>query len=188
VIIRGKKSTTACPPKLQRRREHLIFWPTAIAGALLDVAGKKAVFAWLNTKQDLSVSVIDGFLRLVMTQNPGAAFGIAPGRRGMLIAVSIVAMITVTAVFLFARPTKKLAIAALGLFAAGVLGNLYDRLFNNGMVRDFIDVYYGDWHWPAFNLADAMLCIAVVLLIFSTAFSQPGPANRPGQGPLRQQK
>ena len=51
---------------------------------------------------------------------------------------------------------------ALGLFAAGVSGNLWDRIFNGGQVRDFIDVvYWPGRHWHTFNVADAMLCIAV---------------------------
>ena len=55
--------------------------------------------------------------------------------------------------------------AALGLFMGGVAGNLYDRLFNDGMVRDFIDVYWRGWHWPAFNVADSMLCVAVGIFV-----------------------
>ena len=54
---------------------------------------------------------------------------------------------------------------SLGLITAGVVGNLYDRLFNEGRVRDFIDVYRGHWHWPAFNVADSLLCIGVGLII-----------------------
>ncbi len=57
---------------------------------------------------------------------------------------------------------------ALGLFTGGILGNLYDRIFNDGMVRDFIDVYIGNKHWPTFNVADGLLCIGVGLLIIST--------------------
>jgi signal peptidase II len=64
---------------------------------------------------------------------------------------------------------------ALGLFAAGVCGNLYDRIFNDGLVRDFIDVYYRQHHWPAFNVADSMLCIAVGLGIISCFWAPKRP-------------
>ena len=70
---------------------------------------------------------------------------------------------------------KTLLYGALALFLAGILGNAYDRVFNNGMVRDFIDVYHKDLHWPAFNVADSMLCAAVGLLLLSTLLSElPG--------------
>ena len=166
------------------RKAHLIFWPITATGLLLDLASKKAVFAWLETKQDFTVSVIDGFLQLVRTENPGAAFGIAGGQRLLLISVSIIALIIIFAVLFLVRPGKKLTVVALGLFTAGVLGNFYDRLFFNGRVRDFIDLYYRDWHWPAFNIADAMLCAAVALCIISMGRA----TNKPAQKPLRQQK
>lgn len=131
---------------------------------LADLWSKKAVFDWLKTQPGRSVSVIDGLFRLVTAENPGAAFGIAGGQRWLLIAVSVIALIIIFAVFFLGRPGKKLTCVALGLFAAGVLGNFYDRLFHAGRVRDFIDLYRHDWHWPAFNVADTMLCVAVGLL------------------------
>jgi len=151
-----------------RVKPHLIFWPLVAAGLLADLVSKRAVFDWLSTKQGFAVSVIEWSrlgLRFVMRQNPGAAFGIAAGQRLLLILVSAVAVTIIIGVFVFDRPRKKLTIVALALFAAGALGNLWDRLFCNGMVRDFIDVYYGRWHWPAFNIADAMLCTAVGLCL-----------------------
>ena len=62
---------------------------------------------------------------------------------------------------------------ALGLFTAGICGNLWDRIFNDGRVRDFIDiVYWPGKHWPAFNIADSMLCIGVGLMIISSLTEQ----------------
>lgn len=147
---------------------HLIFWPVMLAGLALDLWSKKAVFEWLRNRADLSFSLIDGFLQLVMAQNAGAAFGIASGQRWLLVAVSGLALIVILTVFLFSGTGKKVVYVALGLFAAGIFGNLYDRIFNNGLVRDFIDVYYRRYHWPAFNVADSMLCIAVGLLLISS--------------------
>ena len=146
---------------------HLIFWPIFIGGLVLDLWSKSAVFNWLESSGRQSYTVIEGFLRLQLTVNPGAAFGIAAGRKWMLVAVSIGALIAIAG-FLFSRVERKIVHVALGLLAAGVCGNLYDRLFNNGLVRDFIDVFWRDKHWPAFNVADSMLCIAVGLLILSS--------------------
>jgi len=144
---------------------HLIFWSLAVFGIALDVWSKKAVFDWLEHHG--SVSIIDGFLRLVRALNDGAAFGLFAGHLGWLIVVSCVALVVIFAVFLFGGAKQRLVHVALGLFAAGVCGNLYDRIFNDGLVRDFIDVYYRQYHWPAFNVADSMLCIAVGLGVIS---------------------
>ena len=110
--------------------------------------------------RDRVSTIIDGFLRLQLAENPGAAFGIAAGQRFMLVAVSVAALVVFLAVFLFAGTDRKITHVALALFAAGVCGNLYDRLFNDGLVRDFIDVvYWPGRHWPAFNVADSLLCM-----------------------------
>jgi signal peptidase II len=138
------------------------------AGLALDLWSKRIVFSWLAQEPGNSVSVIDGFLRLVMALNTGGAFGIFSGRPYLLAAVSVVALIVIAAVFFLSAGQQKIVHIALALFAAGVCGNLWDRVFNQGCVRDFIDVYYGDYHWPAFNVADALLCIGVGLLIISS--------------------
>jgi signal peptidase II len=151
---------------------HLIFWPLAAVGIALDLWSKSAVFNWLQTQNRSSISIIEGFLRLVMALNDGAAFGMFSGRSYLLTVVSIIALIGVLAIFLFSGTEQKLVHISLALFAAGVCGNLYDRIFNDGLVRDFIDmVYWPGRHWPAFNIADSMLCIAVGLLIISTLFT-----------------
>ncbi len=151
--------------RLPNLKAHLTFWPIIAVGLTLDLWSKKAVFDWLQQQPNLRFSVIDGFLQLVIAVNEGAAFGIFPGRPYLLTAVSIIALIVIFAVFLFGGTRQKLVHIALGLFAAGVCGNLYDRIFNDGLVRDFIDICYHQYHWPAFNIADSMLCVGVGLMI-----------------------
>jgi signal peptidase II len=114
-------------------------------------------------------------LRFVRTSNDGAAFGLFSGHPYGLIAVSCVALVVIFAVFLFGRTKQRIVQVALGFFAAGVCGNLYDRIFNDGLVRDFIDVYYRQHHWPAFNVADSLLCIAVGLGIISSFWATRRP-------------
>ncbi|UCG55613.1 MAG: signal peptidase II [Phycisphaerales bacterium] len=148
---------------------HLIFWPLMFLGLGLDLWTKHTVFAWLEHKPRNAASLIDGLLEFVMHQNPGAAWGIAQGRHGFLVAVSIIALLVIFVVFLFfSGAGQRLVPTALGLFAAGVSGNLWDRLFNAGEVRDFVRVYYGRFAWPTFNVADTLLCVAVGLLVIST--------------------
>jgi len=151
---------------------HLLFWPVAAGGLVLDLWSKSAVFAFLKARPDYSYSVIDGLLRLVLAENEGAAFGMAAGKQPVLIAVAVVAMFVILGLFLFGGTNHRLTQLAMGLFAAGITGNLYDRLFNDGCVRDFIDVYYRSWHWYTFNVADALLCTAVGLLLVSSFMPQ----------------
>ena len=155
---------------------HLIFWPVLALGVLADLFSKKIVFERLSRSG--SVGILDGILKFVMAENTGAAFGIAAGRRFMLVATSVIALAGAIVIVLVSGTKQRLVQFALALFAAGVSGNLYDRIFNDGRVRDFIDVmYWPSVHWPAFNLADSMLCISVGLLIISTLRAQPKQAT-----------
>ncbi len=178
MIMPGKKDTARpclsraffnrAAASLPSLKSQLIFWPLLTIGLTLDLASKAAVFAWLQQKPHNTFVVINGFFQLVALENTGAAFGIAAGQKMLLIGFSVVALMVIFVVFLFYANQQRLVHVALGLFAAGVCGNLYDRLFNDGLVRDFIDiVYWPGRHWPAFNLADSMLCIAVGLIIIS---------------------
>jgi signal peptidase II len=166
-------------------KAHLIFWPLLLVGLLLDLWSKKVIFEWLGQLESRSVSIINGFLRFVIAVNDGAAFGIFSGKPYQLAAVSAIALIIIFAVFLFGRIHHKLIHVALALFAAGVCGNLYDRIFNNGSVRDFIDVHIQisgrEYRWPTFNIADSLLCIGVGLLIISTLFTGKSSGKRAQQ-------
>jgi len=158
---------------------HLVFWPILLVGLALDLWAKQAVFAWLENKPGQGTAIIDGFLAFRLALNTGAAFGIASGRQTFLIGVSLIALLVILGVFFFGGARQRLIQVALGLFGAGVSGNLWDRLFNHGQVRDFIDVvYWPGRHWHTFNLADAMLCVAVALLVVATFFTDSSDQKR----------
>jgi signal peptidase II len=177
--LKTEDSTNSCCPSSVIR--HLIFWPIFIGGVILDLWSKSEAFGLLESRGQDDFAIIDGFLHFHLALNPGAAFGIAQGQRWLLVTVSIAAVIAVIVLFLFSGKAGSMVHIALGLFAAGVCGNLYDRLFNDGLVRDFIDVtYWPGKHWPSFNVADSMLCIAVSLLILSTIFT-PKSCQKPAQ-------
>ncbi len=160
-------------------KAHLIFWPILVLGLILDLWSKSAIFEWLGQKPGSIVTLIDGLLRLVIAENAGAAFGIATGQRYLLVTVSVIALMVIFAVFLFSQTCRRSVHVALGLFAAGICGNLYDRIFNDGLVRDFIDVvYWPGKHWPAFNVADSMLCIGIGLVIVSGLFTEKSSRKR----------
>jgi signal peptidase II len=153
-------------------KAHFIFWSLAIGGLLLDLWSKKAAFEWISQQESQTVSIINGFLRFIIALNPGAAFGKFDGKVYHLMAISCVALIVVFGIFLFSGTRYRLIHIALGLFTGGICGNLYDRIFNDGLVRDFIDVYIGNAHWPTFNVADSLLCVGVGLLFISTFLTE----------------
>lgn len=159
-----------CKELLPDGTAHLIFWPLAVAGVVLDLWTKHAVFARIALHE--SVDIIPGFFALAPALNDGAAFGIASGRMVFLVGIAAVALAVILGMFFFGTGQQRVVQAALGLFAAGVCGNLWDRLFNEGRVRDFVDVvYWPGRHWHTFNVADALLCIAVGLLVIATLFT-----------------
>jgi len=111
------------------------------------------------------------FLNLTLTHNTGAAFSFlsdAGGWQrwfftGLTIVVAIIIVVWLTRL----KAGLRWLAAALSLVLGGALGNLWDRLVI-GAVVDFIDVYYGTWHWPAFNVADSAICVGAVMLVVST--------------------
>ena len=179
----ARDGTTGHSCSMPTLAEHLLFWPIVIIGAIFDLWTKQAVFEWLKTKPNQEVTLIDGMLKFVIGGNLGAAFGIAQGQTVLLITISAIALIVVLVIFLSGRVHGKLMQTALALFTAGIIGNLYDRVLNDGCVRDFIDVYWRRHHWPTFNAADSMLCVAVGLMIIAnlTSPSSQKPAHEQKQ-------
>jgi len=183
---RQSETPQAGPSASEMRRwpdatAHRIFWSIVVIGVGADLWSKWAVFKWLSGTPHQEYFVIDGFFKLVMRQNSGAAFSIAQGKTGVLVAVSLVALAVVLGIFIFARLHQRIVQVALALFTAGIAGNLYDRVFNDGLVRDFLDFYWRRSHWPAFNLADSMLCTAVGLLLLTNITSASSQKHADGR-------
>lgn len=122
------------------------------------------------------VEIIPGFFALTYVLNPGAAFGIMANwdswlRFPVLVLASIVALGFIVYLYLGALSNNKIASIALPLIAGGALANLYERLVA-GAVVDYLDFYISNYHWPAFNLADASITTAVFLLLITTLFDR----------------
>lgn len=116
-----------------------------------------------------SFPVVDGFLALTHVENTGVAFGLfarqgADGGSWALIALGFVALAAVVIYFRFTPADHRLLLASLALIVGGAVGNLIDRLAT-GAVTDFVDVYVGTRHWPAFNVADSAITLGVVALL-----------------------
>ena len=93
---------------LTPKSAHLLFWPIVTAGIALDLWSKHAVFKWLPNQPNQEYSVIDGFFKLVLRVNDGAAFSIASGRREFLVATSLIAMVVVLGIFILGNITQRL--------------------------------------------------------------------------------
>lgn len=186
-FLSPNEKSTRCTPfwrgiEVPPLKAQLIFWPLMVLGLALDLWSKKAVFDFLEHQPHNSYSIIDGVLQFVRALNDGAAFGLFSGKPYLLGAASIIALVAIIVVFLFSGSEQKLVHIALGLFAAGVCGNFYDRVFNDGMVRDFIDVVvWPGRHWPAFNVADSLLCIGVGLMIITCILTEKSPPEHAQQ-------
>jgi signal peptidase II len=111
--------------------------------------------------------VVPDFFNLVNVTNTGAAFGTFKGNNTFFIAISIVALAVVTVLLVRRRPTDPWRDVSLALLLAGILGNLTDRFLYRHVI-DFLlfnlHIRYAD-PWPAFNVADSCISIAVVLFI-----------------------
>jgi signal peptidase II len=115
-----------------------------------------------------AIPVIPGFFNLVLVHNPGGAFGFLAGHsahwRGLFfIFFSLVAVGLILWLYKQTPPAYKWLLTGFSLILGGAFGNLIDRL-RFGQVVDFLDLYVGSWHWPAFNVADS--AITVGMLIF----------------------
>ncbi len=123
-----------------------------------------------------SIAVMPG-LNWTLLFNFGAAFSFlnVPGgaQRWMFTGLALV-ISGVLLVWIARTPRSDWRTAApLALIVGGAIGNVIDRI-RLGYVIDFIDVYYRDWHWPAFNIADSAITIAAVLLVVF-GLRQPQP-------------
>jgi signal peptidase II len=111
--------------------------------------------------------IVSGFLTLVNVTNTGAAFGSFKNNNTFFVAISCLALLVVVSLLVRRRSRDVWRDISLALLVAGVLGNLTDRLLH-GHVIDFLlfDLHVPLAHpWPAFNVADSCICVAVVCFI-----------------------
>lgn len=116
-----------------------------------------------------SREVIPGFFNLVYVTNTGAAFSMladvqSPWRHYFFLGIGVAAVIGLTAGYFVLRKEHRWYGPAFACIAGGAVGNLIDRV-RLGSVVDFLDVYAGKYHWPAFNIADSAICLGAFIFI-----------------------
>jgi signal peptidase II len=143
---------------------YKMFTFLTVVGLLLDQATK----LYIDLKMQLfdSIPVLPDFFNITYVRNRGAAFSFlsdASWRLPFFIGISLVASIAILVAFHKLRDDQKLAQTSLAMIFSGAIGNLIDRV-RLGEVIDFLDAHWYRHHWPAFNVADSLICVGVFLL------------------------
>ena len=116
-----------------------------------------------------SIRVIEDYFSITHIRNSGVAFGLFSGTSNeykalFFILVSIAAIVAILFIFHKTTNEKPLVLSGLMLILSGAIGNLIDRVLFKEVI-DFLDFFYGDFHWPAFNVADSCITIGVGLMM-----------------------
>jgi signal peptidase II len=159
-----------------RRPLWLAFAGLAVGVVVSDQLTK----AWLVSAlaPGTSVAVIDDVVRLVHSQNTGGLFGLLKGQAAPFAVLSVVVMALIVAYHARGGRSPYLTLT-LGLLLGGAIGNLVDRV-RLGYVVDFVDAGIGSLRWYTFNVADASISVAIILLVAATL----RPALTGTQGPI----
>jgi signal peptidase II len=153
--------------------QRLLAYRRLLALALAVLAADQLTKTWIASRlpfetyhvADGAIPVIRGFFHLVHVGNTGAAWSMFTGKSVFLAAL---AALTLVAIWLWRRALglrDRIAQISFGLLCGGITGNLIDRLLH-GHVIDFIDLHFGDYIYPTFNVADSGICIGVLLYLW----------------------
>jgi signal peptidase II len=142
-------------------------WVSALV-VLLDQLTKLTVDHTMQLFE--SITLLPAF-NLTYVHNTGAAFSFlsdAGGwQRWLFAGLALLISVAIANWMAHLKRQEILLSIALALVLGGAVGNLIDRVFY-GYVIDFLDVYYHEWHWPAFNIADSAICIGVFLMLLES--------------------
>jgi signal peptidase II len=164
-------------PSTDTRRRWLVFAGLAVFVVVADQISKMwidANFVQASTRplpgQPEPTPIIDGFVRIAKSYNSGGIFGLF-GDSAVVLALASTAVIALIFVYQWREGTHRtwLLTIALGLLLGGALGNFIDRIRYQHVI-DFVDMGIGDWRWYTFNVADAAISIALVLLVVLSLF------------------
>jgi signal peptidase II len=166
-----------------RDNRYRMIFGTALLCLLLDQASKAAITAFIPYRQ--SFTVVPNFFDFVHVRNRGAAFGFL-NRPDIDWQFWIFLLAAVLACGLILNTAHRIRyhrtlFCGFGLLLGGAFGNLIDRVRLRAVI-DFLDIYIGAWHWPAFNVADMAICLGAALAGLSL-WRLPGLTRRAGHAP-----
>ncbi|AFJ01642.1 Lipoprotein signal peptidase [Methylophaga frappieri] len=139
---------------------------------IIDQISKTVMVNWLSLYETVPVMP---FFNLTLAHNTGAAFSFLAGaggwQRWFFVVLAVLVSLVLAVWMRRLSSADKVEAISLALIIGGAIGNVMDRLVY-GYVVDFLDVYVGTYHWPAFNIADSAICIGAILLIMDS-FRKP---------------
>lgn len=143
---------------------YVLFAAISTFGIIIDQITK----VYIDRSMQLfdSIPIIENFFHITYVRNRGAAFSFlsnASWRLPFFITVSMIAALVILIAFRKLRDDQRLAQISLAMIFSGAVGNLIDRI-RLGEVIDFLDAHWYQHHWPAFNVADSLICVGVFLL------------------------
>ena len=157
--------------------------------SVLVVAVDQVTKYWVSVRlrEGDEIDVIPGLFKLSYTENPGIAFGMlnSGNVKWLLVVISAAAVIVVIYYIRRTPSSNTLLLWSLSLLVAGICGNLIDRL-RLGRVIDFLLVYYKDYQWPVFNVADTAITIGAALMaieLFLSPHAERAPIAEPAESP-----
>lgn len=150
-----------------RNNKYVYLVVIAAAVVAADQVTKAMVLA--NLPLYHSLAVIPGFFDITHIQNPGGAFGFLAGsgpgvRKVVFLFVSLLALVLIFWFYVKTPRTHRFLATGFAMIFGGALGNLIDRV-RFGKVVDFLDVYIGSYHWPAFNVADSAISVGIGIFV-----------------------
>jgi signal peptidase II len=164
----------------------IFFVLLAFLGAIADVVTKNYAFYWLGLpgkyrqfEPEGVYWLLSGRFGFQTSLNEGGLFGMWQGQSLPLAILSCLALLGICFWFFLVAWRSRFMVFTLGIIAAGILGNLYDRLGFHSLVwngdsiyavRDWILVMIGTYHWPNFNLADSFLVCGTILILLQPFF------------------
>lgn len=163
-------------------RKFIILLIVLGLGLALDLMTKIMVLRMMPLGSRIPIA--DGFLNLVHVHNKGAAFSLLNSLSAGFTRpffIFITGLVLGVVGYLWWRLPPGCWQAALGysLIMAGAVGNLLDRI-RLGEVVDFLDFYWGHYHWPAFNVADSLVCLGAAILVWNILTEEKsGNASNP---------
>ena len=164
----------------ERPRQKLIKEVTFFLVALVVVALDQISKFFVRTNMSLGQSIPEeGFFRITYATNTGGAFGIFANQAFLITLIAIAGIVTIL-IYVRYSPLNIMPVRiALGLLLGGTAGNLIDRL-SVGQVVDFIDIGFGQYRWPTFNLADSVIVVSIIILVyfFLFKFGRDQPVQR----------
>ena len=162
--------TVEQPPRSGNAR--FVAWMlVALLIVFADQLTKWAIIEWVPLYDRVP---LNSFINLTHQQNTGAAFSFLANAGGwqrwfFVVLASVVSLVIAVWIWRIRAERQTLLAAGLALVLGGAIGNLIDRIML-GYVTDFIQVWFGDWAFPSFNVADAGISVGAALLIIDALF------------------